>query len=135
MTLNVSSDIKLLQIPLLFWSQFFPPHFQRFIDPLDTAEADDRARDSLVDPSQRDMAHLPAFLVRKLFDPLDDFSIRVCMSGREHRPELLSLRSGCGAVCAGRSCQMTSAEWCPGDQADASLSTELVHFSLFFSVK
>jgi hypothetical protein len=73
--------IQLLQIPLLLLSQHLPPRLERLIHALHTREPNDRTSNTLVDPRKRDMAHLPAMLVRKLFHALDNLVVRLCVSG------------------------------------------------------
>ena len=64
--------IRLLEILLLLIRQRLAPGLERLVDPLDAAEADDGRRAALVDPGLRDRAHGPAFLLRELFDAVDD---------------------------------------------------------------
>ena len=56
---NLLRLIRLLQILLLLFRQCLPSRLKRLIHPLYTAKANDRARNTLVDPGQRNMAHLP----------------------------------------------------------------------------
>jgi hypothetical protein len=81
---NLLRLIQLLQILLLLSRQRLSPRSNSLIHPLDAAEANDWTTDTLVDPSQRHMAHLPALLFRELLDSLDDCKIwlhHACVGG------------------------------------------------------
>lgn len=79
--LRVSYDthrlIQFLEILLLFLAQFLASRGQRFVHPFYTREANDRACNALVDPRQRNMAHLPVVLFSKLLDTSDDLLIEI----------------------------------------------------------
>lgn len=79
-TLDLPINIQFLQISLLLLTQHLSPRFQRLIHALDTREPNNRARNALVNPRKGNMAHLPAMLLRELFDPLDNLVVRFGMA-------------------------------------------------------
>lgn len=79
--LRVSRDshrlIQFLEILLLFLAQFLASRCQRFVHPFYTREANDWACNALVDPRQRNMAHLPVVLFGKLLDTSNDLLVAI----------------------------------------------------------
>lgn len=80
-THNVDRHIQLLEILLLLVCQLLAPCIKRLVHARDAREADDGARDALVDPGQRDVAHLPVVLLRKLLHALDNLLVVVLAAG------------------------------------------------------
>jgi hypothetical protein len=64
-------SIQLLQILLFFLGERLAPGFERLIHPFNARESNYWARDTLVDPGQRDMAHLPVVLLGQLLHTLN----------------------------------------------------------------
>ena len=106
MSHNLLRLVALLQVLLLFLGQRLTPYFQRFVHPLDAAEANDRTRDALIDPRQRHVAHLPATLRGNLFHASDDLQI-----------DLVFVLRSCGtlrvAACGGGTCEVAAREGRP----------------------
>lgn len=96
MSSNWSGNITLIQICSLFVRQFLAIGLQSFVQPLYLAKADDRAADTLLhQPRQRNIAHLPALLLRDLLDLVYELFISLgqCrQSLRSCRLALLSQR-------------------------------------------
>lgn len=80
-TYNADRHVKLLKILLLLLCQLLAPCIKRLVHTRYAREADDGARDALVDPSKRDMAHLPVVLLCKLLHALDDLLVVVLAAG------------------------------------------------------
>ena len=106
MSHNLLRLIALLQILLLFLGQRLAPHLQRFVHPLDAAEANDRTRDALVDPRKRDVAHLPATLRGNLFHASDDLQIDLVFVLRSCRALRIT-------ACGGWTCEVAAREGRP----------------------
>ena len=63
MSRNSLRLIQFLQILLFFIRQRLSPNINRLINPLNTTEPNNRTADPLIDPRQRNLAHLPALLL------------------------------------------------------------------------
>jgi hypothetical protein len=73
--------IQLFEILLFLFRQLFATRIERFIHTCDTREANNWTRDTLVDPRERNVAHLPVVLLRKLLDTLNDLLVVVLPAG------------------------------------------------------
>jgi hypothetical protein len=95
--LRVANDfdrlVQLLKVLLFLLSQLFTPSRERFIHPLRAGETNDGARDTLIDPRQRDMAHLPVMFLRDLFNTPNDLLIKLRVTGALVTGLLLALRA------------------------------------------
>lgn len=69
--------IWLLQILPFILCQSLPIHTQRLIHTILRAEPDKRAANIFINPRERNLAHLPAFLVRKLLYSVHDGGVCV----------------------------------------------------------
>jgi hypothetical protein len=67
--------VQFLEILLLFLSQSLPSNLNRFINSIHTAESNNWAANLLVDPSQSNLRHLPAFLLSEFLYTVYDFGI------------------------------------------------------------
>lgn len=72
-TLDLNRRIHFLQIFLFFRCKLLAACRQRFIDPLNGAETNDRAGHSVQDPCQCNLAHRPPLFLRQLLNSVDDF--------------------------------------------------------------
>lgn len=70
-------NIQLLQILLLFLRQRLSSHIKRLINPVNTAESNNRTADPLINPRQRNLTHLPALLLSQLLNTRDGLVIGV----------------------------------------------------------
>lgn len=138
MPLHIPRQIWLLQPFLLLLTQRLSPCLQRLIHARHTTEPNDRARNPLINPRKRHMAHLPPMLLRQLLHTADDLLVALGVPGREE-VVVLVLRFALGADGLAeflrRARKMPAAERRPGDQADAGGVAKCVHFALFFTVE
>ena len=115
LTLHMPADlprlIELLEIPLLLRAQNLSPHGNRLVHPLHAAKPDDRARDPLVDPRQRHLAHLPAVLLRKLLYARN--GLEVYFRRADSVRCLIVDRPRCATVRRGGAGKVAAAERCP----------------------
>lgn len=81
--------IQLFQELFLVFRKAFPSNIQRLIHPRDTTESNDRARDSLVEPRERNMAHLPFLSLCHLLDTTDDLLVNLVLGRLEKGRHLL----------------------------------------------
>ena len=80
MSNNPDGLVQLFKILLLFLSQLLTSCCKRFIHPLCTGETNNGTRNTLVDPCERNMAHLPIVLLRDLFDTADDLLVTLIVT-------------------------------------------------------
>jgi hypothetical protein len=78
---NLDGLIQFFEILLFFLGQLLTPSRKRFFHPLHAGETNDRRRNALVDPCQRDMAHLPVMLLRDLLNTPDNLLVELCVAG------------------------------------------------------
>lgn len=125
-------SVRFLEVFLLFLSQCFPTSLQRLVHSLDARESNNRGADSLVDPCQGDMAHLPSLLFRQLLHSLYDLLVSLAQFSTVL---LLSLAPQRTAKRLQRPRQMSATQWGPGNQSHARRVTEGVHLPLLLAVQ
>lgn len=77
---NPNGLVQLLEVLLLFLSQLFTSRCKRFIHPVCAGKSDDWTCNTLVDPCEGNMAHLPIVLLRDLFNASNDLLITLSVT-------------------------------------------------------
>lgn len=106
-------------------------HIHRLVKSRKVAEAHYGNGILLDNPCQGHLTHLPSFLLCQILRTLD--YLLVNWVDTKHRIALHRFLT-CGGIGAERSCEKTTVQWRPWDQAYASLVAVWVHFALFFPV-
>lgn len=116
--------VELLEVLFLLLRQDLPLRLNRLVDPLDTAEPDDRARHPLVDPRQRDMAHFPPALFRNFLHARNDLLVDRGRAGCRGVGFLLAGGAGRVAEFSRRAGEVASAKGSPLLGQDQLIQTQ-----------
>jgi hypothetical protein len=113
MSNNPDGLVQLLQVLLLLLGQHLTPRRKGFVHPICTGETDDWTCDALVDPCERNMAHLPIVLLCNLFNTRNDLLVTLSVTRGLVPGLLFAFGTGGRAKCGGRASEMATAKRCP----------------------
>ena len=125
--------IEFLQIFLFLLGQCLSPNIDRFFQSFHAAKSNDWTCNTLVDPRQSNMAHLPPMFLRNFLHPSNNLLIHL---GRPRRPRVLLLGSRASSVAkiCWRSSKMPAAKWCPLEYIDELHPVTRAHTGLEFNL-
>jgi hypothetical protein len=113
--------IHLLQVPRILIAQLKVHILHRLVDPLLTADANDRAHALLNTPSRSYTRHTDAIPLRHLLDPLNNLLVHGKLALVYERVRKLVRPGALGGAISPRAREGAARDGGPGDEADAGV--------------